>query len=325
MAGVGGDGVPLVALTVQAESDVGASRHPERVVERLSEGRGAVPCFGGEGRLPPSPRQGGGRSQGGVGVALGLHDGHGQGDGQVVPLPVLPALMEQGLGVVLRVHEEPPVPEPAVVHHPAVGRDDGPLKLPDKAEVLRPAPILLQDHEEEGGAVHAPVVRKLPPGQLGLGRGVRPVLVEDLARLLLRGRVDALPLEPRQLPERGRRDRRVDIEGLPGGDQRVAAEEGVVARMARPQVPVRGPEPVHVRAQPGPHGVQVHDTSRGRRPAYVRASPVFRSNRWIRRVGNRIHTFCRPSTSKFGLTTTFTSWSPTFRSRIMMSPWGSVV
>ena len=154
-------------------------------------------------------------------------------------------------------------------------RNKGRPKVGDESCIIRPARVLRGDDEEQERRVDAPVVGELPLGQFGPGSRIEAMLVQDLPGLLLRLHVHGSSLEAREDAQSCGRDRRVEGEALPGGDQRVATEQRRIPGRACPKIAIGRPESIQVLVQSRTNRVRVHRTA----DRYPIACPEPRSNR----------------------------------------------
>ena len=174
-----------------------------------------------------------------VGLDLGKRDGR-LGDravGEVDAVPgILPALVDQAVAGLAAVLDEP------VAVGVAVGLD--PLQRPvgvrqqrgDCAVLAAPALELAEQHDEQRRRVRTAVVRAAAAERERGGRA-KAHLVQDLARLLLRARVEVAALPGSQRSQRAERETRIPGQQHPRGQQRVAAEQRHEPRRARRRRP----------------------------------------------------------------------------------------
>jgi hypothetical protein len=239
VADVGGQGVDLAAVGVEGERVVLAVLDPEVAVEAAFEVGGLLVEGVGEGGVvPDGAGQAGGAFLGVVGVALQFAGGAGEagqaavGVGDGVP-GVLPALVLQaGVGVAGLVPDVAVAAQVGVLIDPVEGGAGLEFQVADEFGVAAPALVLVEQDEEQRGAVGGAVVGGVGPLLEG-GELAVPHLVEDLAGVFVAEVVDTAALAGAEFGQcRGGQRRRVG-QGLQTGEDAVAAEHGHEPGQAR--------------------------------------------------------------------------------------------
>src|SRR2546427_4877388 len=322
VAGVGGDRITWPLRSVQGQSKELPVGHPKVAVQCPAglRSRRLSPVCGRRGPSPASqPRV---RPVGRHRVSLDFDHGYGWLDPQMIVRSVFPTLMEESVRILASILDVSVRVSISELDHPAVRRLDRVPQFFEERRIARRLDIRIRHDQEEEGAIDAAVVREFPIGELFLCLWIEPMLVENLPRLFLRCCIHPSSLEGGENPQGRGRDRRVDGESLPRGDEGVTAKESGVSWLAGQEVPLRGPELTQVLSQTRPDGLHIPvDLSTG----YPIARPEPRSNKWIRSGGKPITTLVPASPSKVAATSAFNSLSPTFRSKMVASPRGSVV
>src|SRR2546428_1214205 len=157
--------------------------------------------------------------------------------------------MEQPVWILPLVLDESIAVDVPVGPNPAMRRDERGPKLRGLSSVFRLVYVLRGDDEEQERRVDAPVVREIPLGQICPRSGFEAMLVQDLPRLLLRLRVHRSSLEGCEDAQCRCRNRWVEREALPCGDQGVSAEQRCIPRRASPKIAFGRPQSVQVLLQ----------------------------------------------------------------------------
>jgi hypothetical protein len=202
-----------------------------------------------------------------------LHLGQGNrrfGDGAVGEVDavrrVLPALVDQAGRGLARVFDEPVAVGVAVPLHPLQSAVGVRQQVPGEVAAAAPPPQLTQQHDEQRGGVGGPVVGAAAAQGQGGGRA-EPDLVQDPTRFFFGGRIDGVALAVGQGLQRARGQAVVPGQQHPGGEQRVAPEQG------------------HEPGSPGGHHgpVRVSGVEDAQRPDVLDAAVQHRGQVWVGR------------------------------------------